>query len=113
MVFGILGGVGADLDNLMHMHSIAEKLFGNDYEWSVLAAGRHQMAFTTQAALLGGNLRVGMEDSLYIGPGEKALSNAQQVRKIRSIIESLGLKVASADEARERLGLKGSQRVNF
>jgi len=113
MVFGILGGVGADLDNLMHMHSIADKLFGNDYEWSVLAAGRHQMPFTTQAALLGGNLRVGLEDSLYIGPGEKAISNAQQVRKIRSIIESLGLTVASPDEARKRLGLKGSDKVNF
>jgi len=113
MVFGILGGVGADLDNLMHMHTIADKLFGNDYEWSVLAAGRHQMPFTTQAALLGGNLRVGLEDSLYIGPGEKAISNAQQVRKIRSIIESLGLTVASPDEARKRLELKGSDKVNF
>jgi len=113
MVFGILGGVGADLDNLMHMHTIADKLFGNDYEWSVLAAGRHQMPFTTQAALLGGNLRVGLEDSLYIGQGEKAISNAQQVRKIRSIIESLGLTVASPDEARKRLGLKGSDKVNF
>jgi len=113
MVFGILGGAGADLDNLMHMHTIADKLFGNDYEWSVLAAGRHQMPFTTQAALLGGNLRVGLEDSLYIGPGEKAISNAQQVRKIRNIVESLGFKIATADEARQRLGLKGSDEVNF
>ncbi|PSH60803.1 3-keto-5-aminohexanoate cleavage protein [Phyllobacterium sophorae] len=113
MVFGILGGVGPDLDNLMHMHTIANKLFGNDYEWSVLAAGRHQMPFTTQSALLGGNLRVGMEDSLFIGPGEKAVSSAQQVRKIRSIIENLGLKVATADEARERLGLKGGDKVTF
>ncbi|MEM7295791.1 MAG: 3-keto-5-aminohexanoate cleavage protein, partial [Pseudomonadota bacterium] len=83
MVFGILGGVGADLDNLMHMHTIADRLFGHEnYEWSVLAAGRHQMPFATQAALLGGNLRVGLEDSLFIGKGELATSNAQQVRKI-------------------------------
>ncbi|NSY40913.1 3-keto-5-aminohexanoate cleavage protein [Leisingera sp. ANG59] len=113
MVFGILGGVGADLDNLMHMHTIANKLFGDDYEWSVLAAGRHQMPFTTQSALLGGNVRVGMEDSLYIGPGEKAVSSAQQVRKIRSIIENLGLAVATPAEARARLGLKGGDQVAF
>lgn len=113
MVFGILGGVGADLDNLMHMHTIAEKLFGGSYEWSVLAAGRHQMPFATQAALLGGNLRVGMEDSLYIGPGQKAMSNAEQVRKIRAIVENLGRTVATPDEARQRLGLKGASEVNF
>jgi uncharacterized protein (DUF849 family) len=113
MVFGILGGVGPDLDNLMHMHTIANRLFGTDYEWSVLAAGRHQMPFTTQSALLGGNARVGMEDSLYIAPGEKAVSSAQQVRKIRSIVENLGLKVATADEARGRLGLKGGDKVAF
>ncbi len=114
MVFGILGGVGPDLDNLMHMHNIANKLFGEEnYEWSVLAAGRHQMPFATQSAMLGGNLRVGLEDSLYIGPGELARSNADQVRKIRSIIESLGLSVATPDQARERLALKGSDLVNF
>lgn len=113
MVFGVLGGVGADLDNMMHMHTIANKLFGNDYEWSVLAAGRHQLPFTTQSALLGGNLRVGLEDSLYIGPGELAKSSADQVRKIRSIIENLGLKVATPAEARERLALKGGDQVNF
>ena len=113
MVFGILGGVGADLDNLMHMHTIAQKLFGDDYEWSVLAAGRHQMPFATQAAMLGGNLRVGLEDSLYIGKGELARSNAEQVRKIRGIIEDLGLSVATPAEARERLGLKGGDRVSF
>ncbi|QIE44308.1 3-keto-5-aminohexanoate cleavage protein [Pseudohalocynthiibacter aestuariivivens] len=113
MVFGILGGVGADLDNLMHMHTIAEKLFGAEYEWSVLAAGRHQMPFTTQSALLGGNLRVGLEDSLYIGPGQKATSSAQQVRKIRQIIENLGLTIATPDEARMRLGLKGGDQVAF
>jgi len=113
MVFGILGGVGADLDNLVHMHTIAEKLFGNDYEWSVLAAGRHQIPFTTQAALLGGNLRVGMEDSLYIGPGQKAISSAEQVRKIRSIVENLGRTIATPDEARTRLALKGADNVAF
>ncbi|HZU63628.1 MAG TPA: 3-keto-5-aminohexanoate cleavage protein [Novosphingobium sp.] len=113
MVFGILGGVGADLDNLMHMHTIAQKLFGDAYEWSVLAAGKHQMQFATQAALLGGNLRVGLEDSLYIGPGEKAKSNADQVRKIRSIVENLGLTIATPAEARQRLGLKGGDKVSF
>jgi uncharacterized protein (DUF849 family) len=113
MVFGILGGVGADLDNLGHMHTIAEKLFGDSYEWSVLAAGRHQMGFATEAALLGGNLRVGMEDSLYIGPGELTPSNAHQVRKIRGIIEALGFQVATPEEARKRLALKGADHVAF
>jgi uncharacterized protein (DUF849 family) len=113
MVFGVLGGVGADLDNLVHMHTIAEKLFGDAYEWSVLAAGRHQMTFASQAALLEGNLRVGLEDSLFIGPGELAPSNAAQVQKIRTIVESLGRTVATPDEARRRLGLKGADRVTF
>ncbi len=114
MVFGILGGVGADLDNLMHMHGVADRLFGaENYEWSVLAAGRHQMPFATQSALLGGNLRVGLEDSLFIGKGELATSNAQQVRKIRGIVEALGLEVATPAEARARLALKGADRVNF
>jgi uncharacterized protein (DUF849 family) len=88
MVFGILGGMGADLDNLMHPAPHRRRLFGDGYEWSVLAAGRHQMPFATQSAMLGGNLRVGLEDSLYIGKGELATSNAQQVRKIRSIVET-------------------------
>ena len=114
MVFGILGGVGADLENLMHMHKIADRLFGpENYEWSVLAAGRHQMSFATQSAMLGGNLRVGLEDSLYIGKGELAVSNAQQVARIRSIVENLGLRVATPAEARERLALKGADRVAF
>ncbi len=113
MIYGILGGVGADPDNLMHMHTIAQKLFGNDYEWSVLAAGRHQTPFATQAAMLGGNLRVGLEDSLYIGKGELAESNADQVNKIRRIIEELGFTVATPDEARERLALKGARQVKF
>ncbi len=113
MIYGILGGVGPDLDNLMHMHNIADKLFGKDYEWSVLAAGRHQMPFITQAALLGGNVRVGLEDSIYIGKGELATSNAQQVRKIRLIVENLGLQIATPEEARTRLGLKGGDQVSF
>ncbi|MDX1424108.1 MAG: 3-keto-5-aminohexanoate cleavage protein [Kiloniellales bacterium] len=113
MIFGILGGVGADPDNLMHMHSIAQRLFGEDYEWSVLAAGRHQMPFATQAAILGGNLRVGLEDSLYIAKGELAKSNAEQVAKIRRILEDLSLTVATPAEARARLALKGGDRVGF
>lgn len=113
MVFGVLGGVGADLDNLVHMDTIAKKLLGNSYEWSVLAAGRHQMAFATQAALLGGNLRVGMEDSLYIGPGALTTSNADQVTKIRGIVEALGFEVATPAQARRRLGLKGAENVTF
>ena len=114
MVFGILGGMGADLDNLIHLQKKADELFGPDnYEWSVLAAGRNQMPFATQSAMLGGNLRVGLEDSLYIGKGELATSNAQQVTRIREIIENLGLAVASPAEARERLALKGGDRVGF
>ena len=113
LIYGILGGAGADPDNLMHMHGIAVKLFGDDFEWSVLAAGRHQMPFATQAAMMGGNLRVGLEDSLYIGKGELATSNAQQVNKIRSVIEELGFAVATPDQARARLALKGPGSVNF
>lgn len=113
MIYGILGGAGADLDNLAHMHSIAQKLFGDDFEWSVLAAGRHQMPFATTAANMGGNLRVGLEDSLYIGKGELAKSNAEQVSKIRDIVEGLGHSVATPAEARERLALKGADQVRF
>ncbi|GAB5449311.1 beta-keto acid cleavage family enzyme [Gymnodinialimonas sp.] len=114
MVFGILGGVAADPDHLVHMHNTAEKLFGaGTYEWSVLAAGRHQMPFATQSAMRGGNLRVGLEDSLFIGQGELAKSNAAQVTRIRTIIENLGLSVATPAEARDRLALKGADQVNF
>tara|TARA_B100000029_G_scaffold142494_1_gene137683 strand:- start:344 stop:1273 length:930 start_codon:yes stop_codon:yes gene_type:complete len=113
LIFGILGGVGADPDNLTHMHNTAIKLFGEDFEWSVLAAGRHQMPFATQASLRGGNVRVGLEDSLYIGKRELATSNAQQVEKVRGIIESLGMTAATPDEARDRLALKGADRVEF
>ena len=112
-IFGILGGIGADPDNLVHMRRIADKLFGNQYQWSVLAAGRHQMAFTTLAGIYGGNVRVGLEDSLYIGKGELAKSNADQVRKIRTILESLSLEIASPTEARQMLALKGGDRVKF
>jgi uncharacterized protein (DUF849 family) len=112
-IFGILGGIGADPDNLVHMKRIADKLFGNDYHWSVLAAGRHQMAFTTMAAIYGGSVRVGLEDSIYLGKGQLAKSNAEQVKKIRGILESLSLEIASADEAREMLALKGASNVGF
>ena len=112
-IFGILGGIGADEENLMHARRIANKLFGNDYQWSVLAAGRHQMNFVTMAAMLGGNVRVGLEDSLYISKGKLAESNKDQVAKIRRIIEDLSLEVASPKEAREMLGLKGGDLVQF
>ncbi len=112
-IFGILGGIGAEMENVMIMKQTADRLFGDDYVWSVLAAGRFQMPFVTQAAMLGGNVRVGLEDSLYIGRGQMAESNAQQVAKIRTILEELGMQIASADDAREILALKGGDRVNF
>ncbi len=112
-IFGILGGIGADEENLMHARRIADKLFGDVYEWSVLAAGRHQMGFVTMAAMLGGNVRVGLEDSLYIARGELAASNRDQVAKIRRIIEDLSLEVATPAEARSRLDLKGGDQVGF
>jgi len=112
-IFGILGGIGPDPDNLMHMRSIANKLFGDDYEWSVLAAGRHQMALTTMAGVCGGNVRVGLEDSIYVGKGKLATSNAEQVAKIRRILEELSLEIATPMEARQRLALKGMEKVAF
>jgi len=113
MIFGILGGIGPDLDNLMFMKRTADRLFGSDYRWSVLAAGRFQMPFATQAALLGGSVRVGLEDSLYIGRGKLASSNADQVGKVRRILEELGHEIATPAEARQILGLKGGDRVGF
>ena len=114
LIFGILGGVGADLENLYVMKQTADRLFGRDsFQWSVLAAGRHQMPFLTQAALMGGHVRVGLEDSLYIGPGEMAVSNAQQVEKIVRILAEMGHAAATPAEAREMLGLKGGDRVEF
>ncbi|NEA41149.1 3-keto-5-aminohexanoate cleavage protein [Streptomyces sp. SID11385] len=112
-IFGILGGIGADPDNLQHMVTIADKLFGDDYYLSAFAAGRHQMPFATQSALLGGHVRVGLEDSLYIGRGELATSNAQQVEKAVRIVRELGREVATPDEARRMLGLKGLGEVGF
>lgn len=106
-VFGILGGIGPDPDNVMFMRRTADRLFGTDYVWSVLAAGKHQMAVVTQAAMLGGNVRVGLEDSLFIGRGKLASSNAEQVRKIVHILGELGLEPATPDEARRALQLKG------
>jgi len=113
-IFGILGGIGADIENLAHMRRIANKLFGEEnYEWSILAAGRHQMNFVTSGAIMGGNVRVGLEDSLYIAKGQLAESNADQVAKIKRIVEDLSLEVASHTEARERLGLRGGDMVKF
>ena len=112
-VFGVLGGIGADAENLMHMKRMADKLFGDDYRFSVLAAGRHQIPFATMAASMGGNVRVGLEDSIYIGKGKLAQSNAEQVRKIRTIVEALGHEVASPTEVRDILGLKGLEKVAF
>lgn len=112
-IFGILGGIGADPDNLTFMKNTADKLFGKDYVWSVLAAGRHQIPLLTQALVMGGNVRVGLEDSLYLGPGQLAANNAEQVTKMRGIIEALDLEVATPTETREMLALKGGDRVSF
>ena len=112
-IFGVLGGIGPDLENLQFMRHTANKLFGNNYEWSVLAAGRHQMSMGITCANMGGNVRVGLEDSLYIAKGEFAKSNAEQVTLARQLVESLGMEVATPDEAREILELKGADRVDF
>lgn len=112
-IFGILGGVGAHQENLLHMRAIADKLFGDDYYLSVLAAGKHQMPFVTMSALLGGNVRVGLEDSLYLSKGRLATSNAEQVTKIRTILEELSLEIATPEEAREMLQTKGKDNVAF
>jgi uncharacterized protein (DUF849 family) len=112
-VFGVLGGIGADPENLQHMKRIADKLFGDDYMFSVLAAGRQQIPFATMAAAMGGHVRVGLEDSLFIERGELARSNAEQVQKIREIVERLGRDVATPGEARDMLGLKGGDKTAF
>jgi uncharacterized protein (DUF849 family) len=112
-IFGILGGIGPDPENLVHMKTTADRLFGSNYRFSVLGAGRHQMPLLTMALVLGGNVRVGLEDSLYLGRGELAQSCAQQVRKIRRILEELSLQVATPGEARAMLGLKGADAVRF
>jgi uncharacterized protein (DUF849 family) len=112
-VFGILGGIGTHPEDVIHMKRTADRLFGADYRWSVLGAGASQLRIAAQAAAMGGNVRVGLEDSLWAGRGKLAESNAEQVRMARSIIEGLGMAVATPDEAREILNLKGGDAVNF
>lgn len=112
-VLGILGGIGPDPENLVHMKRIADKLFGDSYQWSVLGAGKYQMPLITQAALMGGNVRVGLEDSLNIGRGKLATSNAEQVTLIREVLTRLGLDIATPAEARQMLGLKGRELVRL
>src|SRR5215468_1606422 len=112
-IFGILGGIGADPENVVHMKRIADKLFGDDYAWSILAAGRHQLPLVSMGAIMGGNVRVGLEDSLWIGRGKLAESNVDQVKCVRAIVENLSLEVATPDEARAMLALKGGDAVGF
>ena len=112
-VFGICGGIGPHPEDVLHMKRTCDRLFGHDYQWSVLGAGRNQMPIATQSAVLGGNVRVGLEDSLWIGKGQLAHSNAQQVAKIRLILEELGLEIATPEDTREILKLKGKNNVNF
>lgn len=111
--FGLLGGIGAHPEEVLHMKRTADRLFGDNYRWSVLGAGRSQMQVCAQAAAMGGHVRVGLEDNLWIGAGRLAESNAEQVGKVRQIIEGLGLEVASPDEARAILDLKGADQVGF
>lgn len=112
-VFGLRGGIGGHVEDLVHMRRTADRLFGKDYVWSVLGAGRSQMPFAAMSAAMGGNVRVGLEDSLWDGPGRLAETNATQVRRIRTIIEALSLEVATPDEARTMLKLKGRDNVAF
>ena len=112
-VFGLLGGIGPHPEDVMQMKRTADRLFGDDYVWSVLGAGRNQMPIAAMSAVMGGNVRIGLEDSLWDGPGTLAKTNAQQVTRIRSIIEALSLEIATPDEAREILQLKGANNVGF
>lgn len=112
-VFGLLGGIGPHPEDVAHMKRTADRLFGTSYQWSVLGAGRNQLTIAAHAAAMGGNVRVGLEDSLWSGPGKLAVSNAQQVKLARQIIEGLGLEIATPDDARNMLSLKGGDRVNF
>ncbi len=112
-VFGLMGGIGAHPEDVMHMKRTADRLFGDNYRWSVLGAGKNQMPIAAMSAAMGGHIRVGLEDSLWIGPGQLAKTNAEQVTRARQIIEGLGLEVASPDEAREILALKGPDQVAF
>jgi uncharacterized protein (DUF849 family) len=112
-IFGILGGIGPDTGHLMHMKATADRLFGEDYLWSVLGAGRHQTSLATVGAILGGNVRVGLEDSIYLGRGKLATSNAEQVAKIVRILKELSLEIATPAEARELLALKGAEETEI
>ena len=112
-VFGLLGGIGGHAEDLMHMRRTADRLFGTGYEWSVLGAGRNQMPLASIGAAIGSHVRVGLEDSLWIGPGQLAESSAQQVTRIRTILEALNLEIATPDEARQILQLKGRAAVGF
>jgi len=112
-VFGLLGGIGAHPEDLAHMKRTADRLFGDDYHWSILGAGKNQISLASIGATQGSNVRVGLEDSLWIGPGQLAKSNADQVNKIRHVLKGLSLDIASPDEARQMLGLKGSDQVDF
>uniref|UniRef100_UPI0013D5C252 3-keto-5-aminohexanoate cleavage protein n=1 Tax=Arhodomonas sp. KWT TaxID=2679915 RepID=UPI0013D5C252 len=112
-VLGILGGIGADPDQLAHMKRTADRLFGDDYRFSVLGAGRHQLPLASMGAAMGGNVRVGLEDNLFLDRGVLAPSNAAQVERIRQVLDGLGLEIATPAEAREMLALKGADRVAF
>ncbi|MER7369111.1 3-keto-5-aminohexanoate cleavage protein [Nonomuraea wenchangensis] len=112
-VFGLLGGIGPHAEDVLHMRRTADRLLGDAYIWSVLGAGRHQLPLASMGAAMGSNVRVGLEDSLWLGPGRLAESNAHQVERIRTILESLSLEVATPDEARRLLALKGGHRVGF
>ena len=112
-VFGLLGGIGAHPEDLMHMRRTADRLLGDEYEWSILGAGKDQMPLATIGAAIGSHVRVGLEDSLWIGPGQLAKSSAEQVTRIRTILEALNFDIATPDEAREMLHLKGKDNVGF
>lgn len=112
-VFGLLGGIGAHPEDLMHMKRTADRLFGDQYRWSILGAGKNQIPLASMGAAQSANVRVGLEDSLWIGPGKLAQTNADQVTKIRQVLEGLSLEVATPDEAREILDLKGGDQVAF
>ena len=112
-VFGLRGGIGGHVEDLMHMRRTADRLFGKDHVWSVLGAGRNQIPLATVSASIGGHVRVGLEDSLWDGPGQFATTNAAQVQRMRTIIEALSLQVATPAEARQMLGLKGRDEVAF
>lgn len=112
-VFGLMGGIGPHPEDLMHMKRTADRLFGDDYKWSILGAGSNQIRLAAMGAAMGANVRVGLEDSLWIGPGKLAESNAQQVTKVREVLSGLSLEVATPDEARRMLGLKGADKIDL